>query len=209
MIKDPRQHSTPREGPGPQRSPPSRVRRSLNATTSRPPLTVETPVAPSAGFGAGGDLPSGCAAPYPSVSCGTCPRAQPATARATKLTRTQPPFDLNRVTTYHEHGCLHRHQGTALPPGQGVGGAVALSRTCSPCRRTRTRGHLQEALVIIIAVSVATRPPGRHPKRRSTHGRFNWRIDRRFHDISPSKVSSCTTTELASQLSDTPPSPPI
>lgn len=69
---------------------------------------------------------------------------------------------------FPEHGCLHRHQGTALPSDQGGGRAVALSRTCSPCRRTRTRDHPQAAPVIIVAVSVAARPPGRHPVRRST-----------------------------------------
>ena len=33
------------------------------------------------------------------------------------------------IATYHDHGCLHQHQATALPSGQGMGRAVALSRT--------------------------------------------------------------------------------
>ncbi|MGH8861698.1 MAG: hypothetical protein ACRDVG_10770, partial [Jatrophihabitantaceae bacterium] len=30
-------------------------------------------------------------------------------ARADQLTRAQPPIDLDRIGTYHDHGCLHQH----------------------------------------------------------------------------------------------------
>ena len=48
-------------------------------------------------------------------------------ARASQLTRPKTSFDLADVRTYHDHGCLQQHQGTALPSGQGAGRAVALS----------------------------------------------------------------------------------
>jgi hypothetical protein len=57
---------------------------------------------------------------------GIPPRNEITTARAHQLTSPQTSFDLENVRTYHDHGCLHQHQGTALPSGQATGRAVAL-----------------------------------------------------------------------------------
>jgi hypothetical protein len=62
------------------------------------------------------------------------------------------------------------HQAAALPSGQGKGRAAALRRTCSTCRRTRTRGHPNATPTTIVTVNVATRRPDRHLARRSTAG---------------------------------------
>jgi hypothetical protein len=49
------------------------------------------------------------------------PRSQNTSARTDQITDAKTSFYLDRVDTCHDHGCLHQHQGTALPSGQGNG----------------------------------------------------------------------------------------
>jgi hypothetical protein len=103
---------------------------------------------------------------------GMAPRRERArAARARQLTCTQPPLDLDRVRTYHDHGAsTSTKQRPSLPAKESEEGRCA-SRTWSHCRRTPTRSRPEAAPVIIIALGVATPPPDRHAPRRSTAAR--------------------------------------
>ncbi len=89
-------------------------------------------LAPDAASAARPQHPDTAHHPPPSVP----PRRQTATTRASQLTRAQPPFDLNRVGTYHDHGCLQCTKERPSRPAKEWEGRCA-SPTCSGCRRTR------------------------------------------------------------------------
>jgi hypothetical protein len=65
------------------------------------------------------------------------PRSQNTPARTDHITSAKTPFDLRRIGTYHDHGCLQQHQGTALPSGQGNGeGRCAFLDVTRPSSHT-------------------------------------------------------------------------
>jgi hypothetical protein len=51
-----------------------------------------------------------------------------AATRAGQLTREQPPIDLNRIRTYHHHGCTSMHQARPSRPGKEWGGPLRYLR---------------------------------------------------------------------------------
>ena len=135
----------------PSRSAPPRPPRPRprGAASTTPPTAHASPDTPSTAPGAP-QHPDTAHLPLP----GMAPRREPArTARARQLTCTQPPLDLDRVRTYHDHGCLHQHQATALPSGQGeCGGPLRFQNVVrlsshtnkeppggSPCDHRRAR----------------------------------------------------------------------
>jgi hypothetical protein len=57
------------------------------------------------------------------------PRNETTAARARQLTSPKTSFDLAGVGTYHDHGCLQQHQGTALHSRPRSGEGRCASRT--------------------------------------------------------------------------------
>jgi len=55
---------------------------------------------------------------------GHAPQRQTAAARAGQLASPQPPFDLQNIATYHDHGCLHCTKQRPSRPAKERGGPL-------------------------------------------------------------------------------------
>ncbi len=86
------------------------------------------------------------------------PRRETTAARARQLTSPQTPFDLDRVRTYHDHGCLHCTKQRPSLPAKEWGGPSRLNRRHQVVVAHQQRATRKAAPVTIIAPSVATRP---------------------------------------------------
>jgi hypothetical protein len=104
-------------------------------------------------------------APRPRVT----PRTKLAlTARATQKTAPQQLVDLERVRTYHQHRVPFQHQATALPSGQGMGRAAALTGHRHALVANQEGQPNRVAHQKVLTINDAKHHPRRHPRRRST-----------------------------------------